>query len=120
LTTVSIIHVLLGWILDVCAPGTGRRRAGASPAVPVPAGASEAPSPVAVPLPVHRSPYGLPVLLDGRAAASVRPYVLAAEREDRERDHERARQARRRVALVLGADFGIDLDRSVLGAERAA
>ncbi|MFF3329079.1 hypothetical protein ACFYWX_05875 [Streptomyces sp. NPDC002888] len=118
--TVSIIHALLRWILDVCAPGTGRRRADARPAGPSPAGDPAAPGPFAVRLPVHRSPYGLPVLLDGRATAPVRPYVLAAERAHRERELEWARQRRRRVALVLAADFGVDLDRHVIGAEMAA
>ncbi|MFG2127896.1 hypothetical protein ACGFNV_08855 [Streptomyces sp. NPDC048751] len=119
--TVSIIHALLRWVLDVCAPGTGRRRAGTrTAAVPTLAHETDAPGPAAVRLPVHRSPYGLPVPLDGRATAPVRPYVLAAERSHRERELERARQTRRRVALVLAADFGVDLDRHVVGAERAA
>jgi len=94
LTTVSIIHGLLRRILAVCAPGTGRRRAGANLAGPVPA-YEPAPAPAAARLPAHRSPYGLPTLLDGRAAASVRPYVLAAE-------------------------FGIHPDQPLIGAERAA
>jgi hypothetical protein len=77
----SIIHALLRWALGVCAPGTGRRRAGASPtAAPVPARESDLPTPIVVRLPAHRSPYGLPVLLDGATTAPVRPYVLAAER----------------------------------------
>ncbi|WP_328750206.1 hypothetical protein OHT57_32170 [Streptomyces sp. NBC_00285] len=118
--TVSIIHALLRWILDVCAPGTGNRRAGAHPVVPVPVEDPEMPGPVTVRLPAHRSPYGLFAPLDGRAAASVRPYVTAAEWTCRVQERERARQARRRVALVLAADFGIDLDRHVIGAEGAA
>ncbi|MFF4798404.1 hypothetical protein ACFY1U_08315 [Streptomyces sp. NPDC001351] len=88
----------------------GTRRASARPAT---ARAPQAPRPTPVRLPAHRSPYGLPVSLDGRATAPIRPYVLAAERE-----RECAR--RRRIALVLAADFGIDLDRHVVGAERAA
>lgn len=43
----------------------------------------------------------------------MRPYLVADEQE-------RARQRRRRVALVLAADFGIDLDAHVVGAQRAA
>jgi hypothetical protein len=39
----------------------------------------------------------------------VRPYVVQAEREQ-------ARQSRRRLALVLAADFGIALDEHVIGA----
>ncbi|MCX5423327.1 hypothetical protein [Streptomyces sp. NBC_00078] len=110
----SIIHALLHRALALLAPGTGTRRATARPAAPAPA--VKAPCPQAVTLPAHRSPYGLPVPLDGRATALVRPYVLAAERE---REQECARR-RRRIALVLAADFGIDLDRHVVGAERAA
>ncbi|MGW1746313.1 hypothetical protein ACWCRD_11975 [Streptomyces sp. NPDC002092] len=104
----SIIHATARWILGVLAPGTGTRRATGRPA---PARAPQAPRPTAVPLPAHRSPYGLPVPLDGRATAPIRPYVLAAEREC-------ARW--RRIALVMAADFGIDVDRHVVGSERAA
>jgi hypothetical protein len=39
----------------------------------------------------------------------VRPYVVESEREE-------ARQSRRRLALVLAADFGVDLDEHVIGA----
>lgn len=116
----SIIHALLRWILGVFAPGTGRRRATRS-AVSSPACIPERPSTVVVVrLPAPRSPYGLQELLDGASTAPVRPYVLAAERAHRDREREQARQARRRVALVLAADFGIDLDRHVMGAERVA
>ncbi|MFJ9901365.1 hypothetical protein ACIRVK_00405 [Streptomyces sp. NPDC101152] len=104
----SIIHAMVRCILDLFAPGTGTRRASAHPAQKAPAPAPDSPHPPAVPLPTHRSPYGLPVALDGRAATLVRPYVVAAEREHA--------QLRRRIALVLAADFGIDLDRHVLGA----
>lgn len=111
----SIIHAMARWILGVLAPGTGTRRASTRLAAPTPARAPEAARSKAAPLPTHRSPYGLPVLLDGRATAPIRPYVLAAECH---RERECAR--RRRIALVLAADFGIDLDRHVVGAERAA
>ncbi|MFD9119579.1 hypothetical protein ACFU6M_10450 [Streptomyces bottropensis] len=53
--------------------------------------------------------YGLHGPLDGGATVMVRPYVVEAEREQ-------ARQSRRRLALVLAADFGIDLDALVIGA----
>ncbi|WP_020115511.1 hypothetical protein [Streptomyces bottropensis] len=43
--------------------------------------------------------YGLHGPLDGGATVMVRPYVVEAEREQ-------ARQSRRRLALVLAADFG--------------
>lgn len=67
-------------------------------------------------LPAPRSPYGLPEPLDGASTAPIRPYMLAAERAHREQECEQARQSQRRVA----ADFGIDLDRPVIGAERVA
>ncbi|MGV9554300.1 hypothetical protein [Streptomyces sp. NPDC003401] len=79
--TVSIIHALPRWILGVFGPGTGRRRVGARPVAAAPARVPRnRPAPVVVPLPAARSPYGLPVLLDGARTAPVRPYVLAAER----------------------------------------
>ena len=34
------------------------------------------PPPVTVPLPAHRSPYGLHTPLDGGATVAVRPYLL--------------------------------------------
>ncbi|MFH9554359.1 hypothetical protein [Streptomyces sp. NPDC017435] len=122
----SIIHALLRWTLGVFAPGTGRRRAATRSVAPAPA---PAPAPVHLPegrgtrvvrLPAPRSPYGLPEPLDGASTVPVRPYVLAAERAHRERECEQARQTRRRLTLVLAADFGIDLDRHVIGAERVA
>ncbi|WP_322741140.1 hypothetical protein [Streptomyces hygroscopicus] len=62
-------------------------------------------------MPAPRSPYGTDTPLDGAATRLVHPYVTACER---------ARQRRRRVALVLTADFGTDIDRHVIGTERAA
>ncbi|MDQ0833126.1 hypothetical protein QF032_004970 [Streptomyces achromogenes] len=121
--TVSIIHALLRWILGVCAPGTGRRRAGARPTATAAASARIPANPCcpgAARLPAPRSPYGLAEPLDGAATVPVRPYLLAAEGAHADRERERARQSRRRVALVMAADFGIDLDRHVVGAERAA
>ncbi|QFQ97613.1 hypothetical protein F9278_16845 [Streptomyces phaeolivaceus] len=111
----SIIHACLRWALGVVAPGTGRRRAAVacpaagSPPGPRPRTATAAPQR----LPVRRSPYGLHGPLDGGATVMVRPYVVESEREE-------ARQARRRLALVLAADFGIDLDGHVVGAEAVA
>ncbi|WP_309474669.1 hypothetical protein [Streptomyces ipomoeae] len=61
-------------------------------------------------LPAPRSPYGIDTPFDGASSPLVRPYVVADERE-------RFRQHRRRLALVLAADFGVDLDRHVVGAE---
>ncbi|AVV40172.1 hypothetical protein C6376_00785 [Streptomyces sp. P3] len=126
----SIIHALLRWILGVFAPGTGRRRAGALSAVPAARVAQKPDAGAVRRLPAARSPYGLPERLDGADTVPVRPYVLAAERvhhggeQVREQvpEQQRTRQTptRRRVALVLAADFGIDLDRRVIGTERAA
>ncbi|MDX3315260.1 hypothetical protein P1S61_40710 [Streptomyces sp. ME08-AFT2] len=125
--TVSIIHALLRWILGVFAPGTGRRRACARSAEPAaPHIAAQRDAGTVRRLPAARSPYGLPELLDGAATIPVRPYVCVAERahhgRERELEQQRTRQTqtRRRRALVLAADFGIDLDRHVVGAERAA
>ncbi|MGW0186967.1 hypothetical protein ACWDV7_14560 [Streptomyces sp. NPDC003362] len=78
----SIMHALLCRILAACAPGPGRHRSGTRPtATPSPTYEPRAPHPAAAPLPAHRSPYGLPTLLDVHTAASVRPYVLATSME---------------------------------------
>jgi hypothetical protein len=63
--------------------------------------------------PTHRSPYGQTGPLNGGATALARPYLVAHEQEG-------ARQHRRRLALVLAADFGIDLDRHLIGTRTAA
>ncbi|MFB7374264.1 hypothetical protein ACFC0D_30990 [Streptomyces sp. NPDC056222] len=65
---------------------------------------ADAPLRPAPQLPAPRSPYGLDVPLDGRETALVRPYLRAHE------------QRSRRLALVLAADFGIDLDTHLVGA----
>ncbi|MEH0547228.1 hypothetical protein QA802_30300 [Streptomyces sp. B21-105] len=125
--TVSIIHALLRWILGVFAPGTGRRRAGARSAEPAaPHIAAQRDAGAVRRLPAARSPYGLPEQFDGAATIPVRPYVLAVEQAHHGREQEleqqrtRQTQTRRRRALALAADFGIDVDRHVVGAERAA
>ncbi|GAA2495595.1 hypothetical protein [Streptomyces gobitricini] len=59
-------------------------------------------------MPVARSPYGLDVPLSGDESAMVRPYLVADE------------QRQRRLALVLAADFGIDLDTHLVGAPAVA
>ncbi|MDX2522712.1 hypothetical protein PV420_00415 [Streptomyces europaeiscabiei] len=108
--TMSIIHALLRCMLGMFAPGTGRRRAGTR-ATLTPQPLPEVPVPDALRPPTPRSPYGLDQgPFDGAASPLVRPYLVAVEREQ-------ARQSRRRLALVLAADFGIDLDRHVVGAE---
>lgn len=114
----NFIVVLLAWLLGVFAPGTGKRRAATDPAVPASEQQPEPPRSIALRLPAHRSPYGLHTVLDGETAAMVRPYVITWERELAA--HERAVQHRRRTALVLAADFGVDLDRYLIGAEAVA
>ncbi|MFM9593130.1 hypothetical protein ACKI1J_33695 [Streptomyces scabiei] len=117
--TVSIIHTFMLWILGVLAPGTGRRRADARPAEQALTRTPEAPRATVPWPPLRRSPYGVEEPLPGEATAVVRPYVALAERE-RERAGEWALQRQRRIAIVLAADFGIDLDRHVVGAEAVA
>ncbi|MFJ9566816.1 hypothetical protein ACIRQQ_43120 [Streptomyces fuscichromogenes] len=91
------------------APGTGkRRRRPHRPPFPHIHLTAEPPH-----LPSHRSPYGLATPLDGAEAALVRPYLTTHERAA-------ALQQRRRLALVLAADFGIDLDQHVIGAPEVA
>ncbi|WP_149830311.1 hypothetical protein [Streptomyces tailanensis] len=100
------------WLSLLLTPGTGTRRAGRGPAhSPRPAHPTAVPEPEHLPL--HRSPYGLDHPLDGAATRLVRPYLAAHEREV-------AQQQRRRLALVLAADFGIDLDRHLIGAGEVA
>ncbi|MFF3615982.1 hypothetical protein [Streptomyces sp. NPDC002580] len=100
--TVHRLSLLLG-------PGTGTHRARPRIAWQPYAAAPHRPA-APLSLPRHRSPYGLDAPLDGDASRLVRPYLTA-------HDQERARQRRRRTALVLAADFGIDLDRHLIGAE---
>ncbi|NEC16424.1 hypothetical protein G3I34_29980 [Streptomyces sp. SID8014] len=113
------IRRITAWLLElVLGPGTGRHRVGTGRrrAIPVPARSGAAPAPRAgwTPgrLPVARSPYGLEHPLDGGASALVRPYLPAEDR--------RGVRRRRRLALVLAADFGVDLDPHVLGASEVA
>ncbi|MBB1244169.1 hypothetical protein GL263_11460 [Streptomyces durbertensis] len=106
------------WLWLLLAPGRGRHRVGGG-TVDREVGARTSPGrragavAAAVPLPRHRSPYGRDdVPFDGGVTRLVRPYLVVHEDEQ-----ERARQWRRRLALVLAADFGIDLDRHLVGAE---
>ncbi|MET9656058.1 hypothetical protein [Streptomyces sp. NPDC006510] len=115
----DLIRRITAWLLRlVLGPRTGRHRAGTAPYPPYPATAPAptrrpgTPSPrprLAAHLPAARSPYGLDRALDGGASALVRPYLLASDRE--------RVQQRRRLALVLAADFGLDLDLHVVGAQ---
>lgn len=119
----DLIRRIAHWVSLLFPPGTGTHRAGARracpahlAAVPNRAAASVA-APSArrpVPLPAHRSPYGLglDVVVDADAIPLVRPYLVAHEQEC-------VRQQRRRLSLVLAADFGIDLDQHLVGAELA-
>ncbi|MGX1561442.1 hypothetical protein [Streptomyces sp. NPDC055506] len=113
----DLIPRALHWLRLLFAPGTGKRRR-CRPRrhlfphvhltlVSCPS-ASQPPQ-----LPRHRSPYGLPTPLDGSASALVRPYLTAHEQEA-------ALQQRRRLALVLATDFGIDLDRHLVGEQEVA
>ncbi|MFG2939799.1 hypothetical protein [Streptomyces sp. NPDC048282] len=97
----DLIPRALHWLRLLFSPGTGKRRR--RPPFPHVHLTIEPPQ-----LPGHRSPYGLVTLLDGAESVLVRPYLTAHEREA-------ALQQRRRLALVLAADFGIDLDQHVTG-----
>ncbi|MEV4936778.1 hypothetical protein [Streptomyces zaomyceticus] len=96
----DLIRRLASWLSLFFAPLPYRPDPPAHPA----ASTLQPPSP----LPHLRSPYGRePHTIDADASPLVRPYLAAHEQES-------ARQ-RRRLALVLAADFGIDLDRHVVG-----
>ncbi|MEW2300586.1 hypothetical protein AB0958_11515 [Streptomyces sp. NPDC006655] len=112
----DLIPHALQWLRLLFAPGTGkRRRRPRRPPFPhlhltlVRCPLTAEPSN----LPHHRSPYGLATLLDGTDSALVHPCITAREREA-------ALQQRRRLALLLAADFGIDLDQHVIGSPEVA
>nr|WP_030738762.1 hypothetical protein [Streptomyces sp. NRRL S-31] len=109
----DLIRCVAAWLRRLFVPGTGKRRAGSRQPPASPVRRSDPPRPAAAQPPVARSPYGLHEHLDGEAAAMVRPYVIAMEQE-------RAHRRRRRIALVLATDFGIDLDQLVTGSEAMA
>jgi hypothetical protein len=112
----DLIRRTLEWLRLLFAPGTGkrRRRPHRHPHFCVHFTVVRRPSSPEPPsVPRHRSPYGLVTPLDGADSALVRPYLTAHEREA-------ALQAGRRLALVLAADFGIDLDRHLIGAQEVA
>ncbi len=95
-----IIHALLSWVAVKFGPRPyGRHRCRPTPG-PSPERSARPLGPISVALP--RSPYGLDLPIDGAETALVRPYLAADE------------QRQRRLALVLAADFGIDLDTHVL------
>lgn len=112
----DLISRTLDWLRLLFAPGTGkrRRRPHRSPFPHLNLILVRCPLTADPPhLPAHRSPYGLAALLDGAESALVRPYLTAHEREA-------ALQQRRRLALVLAADFGIALDQHVIGTPEVA
>lgn len=98
----DLIRALTLWArLVFGARSSGRHRGRTAPPFrPTP---TPAPAPAQPPSP--RSPYGLDVPIDGHESALVRPYLVAYDQRQ-----ERARQRQRRLALVLAADFGFDLD----------
>ncbi|MGX4691653.1 hypothetical protein [Streptomyces sp. JNUCC 63] len=109
----DLIRRLAHWLSLLFGPGTGTHRAGdPHPRRHRPAHLTPHPAD-SLCLPLHRSPYCLHLPLDGTESRLVRPYLTAHEQKE-------ARQRRRRLTLVLAADFGIDLDQHVIGAERAA
>ncbi len=112
----DLIRRTLEWLRLLFAPGTGkRRRPHRHPYPRLHLTVVRRPSaPLPPHLPRHRSPYGLPGPLDGTDSALVRPYLAAHERETA------LQQQHRRLALVLAADFGIDFDRHLVGAQEAA
>jgi hypothetical protein len=97
-------HACVRWALEIRLPGTDRRQAETLSTSSTPFRRTDGHRPTTVQLSFPRSPYATDEPLDGTAARLVRPYVIACERE-------RARRCRWRVAPVIAADFGIDVDR---------
>jgi hypothetical protein len=111
----DLIRRTVEWVRLLFAPGTGkRRRTHRHPHLCLHFTAVRHDStPLPPHLPLHRSPYGLVTPLDGTDSVLVRPYPTVHDREA-------ALQQRRRLALVLAADFGIDLDQHIVGAQGVA
>ncbi|MDH6630446.1 hypothetical protein M2271_008306 [Streptomyces sp. LBL] len=111
----DLIRRTLQWLRLLFAPGTGKRRRPHRHTYPCLHLTVVRRLSAALPphLPRHRSPYGLHTPLDGTDSVLVRPYLAALEQEA-------ALQQHRRLALVLAADFGIDLDRHLIGAQEVA
>ena len=112
----DLIPRALQWLRLLFSPGTGKRRLTRHRpylCLHVTAVRHPAPAPASSGLPRHRSPYGLHAPIDGSASALVRPYLAAHEEEA-------ALQQRRRLALVLAADFGVDLDQHLVGMREVA
>ncbi|WP_369146618.1 hypothetical protein [Streptomyces sp. R44] len=99
----DLIRALALWARLLLAPTPGNRHRTRTTAFRPARPTATAPRPLAEARPLTpRSPYGLDAPLNAEDTAMVRPYLLAHER--------RAHQLHRRIALVLAADFGIDLD----------
>ncbi|MDX5570311.1 hypothetical protein PYK79_53290 [Streptomyces sp. ID05-04B] len=112
----DLIRRTLEWVRLLLGPGTGKRRRThrQRPRLCLHFTAVRHESaPVGPHLPLHRSPYGLVGSLDGAESVLVRPYLAAHDREA-------ALQQRRRLALVLATDFGVDLDGHLIGAREVA
>ncbi|MEU3732851.1 hypothetical protein AB0E81_26085 [Streptomyces sp. NPDC033538] len=116
----DLIRRITHWLVLLLGPGPGVHRAGAPrhraprPIHRIP----QSPAP-ARGLPLHHSPYCRHLPLDGTASRLVRPYLTAHEhqhRHEQEQEQEQNRQRHRRLALVLAADFGVDLDQHLVGA----
>lgn len=79
----DLIGRLAAWVDALFTPRGAHRRTGPRPASPPappsprPASPPARPAAARLPLPSHRSPYGLHPLLDGRETVAVRPYVAA-------------------------------------------
>ncbi|MCC8334732.1 hypothetical protein LMJ38_02090 [Streptomyces sp. R1] len=114
----NLIRRIAHWLALLLSPGTGTHRAGAprhrAARHWTPRSAHrtlQATTPARLPL--HHSPYCRHLPLDGAASRLVRPYLAVQE-------HAQEQECRRhrRLALVLAADFGIDLNQHIVGAEQ--
>ncbi|MEH0648890.1 hypothetical protein QA995_05550 [Streptomyces scabiei] len=115
----DLIPRALQWLRLLFAPGPGKRRLPRHRpylclhVTAVRHSSAFASAPASSGLPRHRSPYGLHAPIDGAASPLVRPYLAVHE-------DEAALQQRRRLALVLAADFGVDLDQHLVGVQKVA
>ncbi|GHB36825.1 hypothetical protein GCM10010377_29720 [Streptomyces viridiviolaceus] len=75
----ELIGRIVTWVSLLFDPRGPRLRHPASPPAP-----QRLAAPDVLPLPSHRSPYGLPSVLDGAETVSVRPYVVACRPYGRE------------------------------------
>ncbi|MBC9717880.1 hypothetical protein H9Y04_35655 [Streptomyces sp. TRM66268-LWL] len=88
----ELIRRAAAWMLLLILPGTGRHRTGDR--------IKNRPAQASWPRPISQYVADAHTPLDGAASALVRPYTVR----------------RRQLALVLAADYGIDLDQHVRGA----